>query len=1191
MKKNKGITLIALIIIIIVALLLASAVIRILIGKDGIIYKTKEAIVRSDIAKYKEELEEYKANKDIEAQNNYDLSLLNATEDYATYNNIQLENDKNIKDIIPSINLKKYKGIAIVEGKFSFENITNNEIKAMLDSQEEKQFNKAGTYYMIVDASQTAKWISIELVEPTIPVGSSIILDFQTSDDSENWSESISKIDETKNSQYLKVNINIKENSDGKSPSIKTINVKFVIPNGEEITVTSTENIEKDNEENEEMYKLAKNASTGKLEEVIDFGEDYKSKESNIKNLELPTIKNGEYSDIDLENNQNDKVNLTILYSNDGNNWSASGDDKNRYIKVGININDNSIKIGKISEKTTSVSLKDSAVNSTTKSKGYITSNIETYVFDAGELGSWTGLQTDEYKPDGTAIKYEFSKKSQDNKLWLEYSTDILKYGKSSALRVKVSYLKENKNCEDAKLNSIKAIFNTDDGKIKYQSTMEDANSGLIGNISKANIGNGYYKIKVNGETYPIHAYVFDGNQVWDSKTFGDEKDVATQNQYAQCMVVIKVNGNLTVNKNAIITAYSSNYGGPLGMLLYVSGTLTNNGNISMTAKGAKAIGQNVYLWKNSDESYEFIPATGGKGADSQVSDGIVIEGNEGKDGENRETGGGGSGAAGRSAAGISATGVRYSGAGGTGTSYSGGTGGGAVCARTSNSGGAGENNGASGGNGAANYSDHYGAGGGAGNPGGTGMNYNNVINDSTYSGKNGTGGLLMLYSNTLNNNGVIEANGCKGGQATSKDLVASGGSSGAGSINIFYKDSYLNNGDIFATSEAEFNGGAGGDGSISVGSISTGSYVSNRKSLIVDDGKGLISTIETSNLENANYKIKINGETYKIHAYNFNGDQVWDSKTFGTVNDVASQTKDAKRMIVVKVNGNLTINAGATITTYSSNTGGPLGMLLCVTGTITNNGKISMTAKGAKAVGQNVFLWKNSNGNYEYIPAKGANGASGQTTYGKLVAGIKGSNGSNRTTGGGGSGAASRYSKASGARVSGAGTSGTSYSGGSGGGAVCVREAGTGGSATQNGGAGGKGVSNHSTNYGAGGGAGNPGGNGTKFSKVYDIPIWYTGENGTGGLLMIYSNSLINNGTIEANGCKGGIGVSNDTQAAGGSSGAGSINVFYNETYKNNGKVEATSPAQTNGGAGGEGSISIGNISTDDYVSTYKNY
>lgn len=50
----------------------------------------------------------------------------------------------------------------------------------------------------------------------------------------------------------------------------------------------------------------------------------------------------------------------------------------------------------------------------------------------------------------------------------------------------------------------------------------------------------------------------------------------------------------------------------------------------------------------------------------------------------------------------------------------------------------------------------------------------------------------------------------------------------GAGSINIFYRGSYQNTGSITATGVRRNAGGAGGNGSITVGSIATGSFVSN---------------------------------------------------------------------------------------------------------------------------------------------------------------------------------------------------------------------------------------------------------------------------------------------------------------------------------------------------------------------------
>ena len=44
-------------------------------------------------------------------------------------------------------------------------------------------------------------------------------------------------------------------------------------------------------------------------------------------------------------------------------------------------------------------------------------------------------------------------------------------------------------------------------------------------------------------------------------------------------------------------------------MLVWVNWELINNGTISMTARGASAHGQNVYLYKNIDETFEYVPA------------------------------------------------------------------------------------------------------------------------------------------------------------------------------------------------------------------------------------------------------------------------------------------------------------------------------------------------------------------------------------------------------------------------------------------------------------------------------------------------------------------------------------------------------------------------------------------------------
>ena len=118
---------------------------------------------------------------------------------------------------------------------------------------------------------------------------------------------------------------------------------------------------------------------------------------------------------------------------------------------------------------------------------------------------------------------------------------------------------------------------------------------------------------------------------------------------------------------------------------------------------------------------------------------------------------------------------------------------------------------------------------------------------------------------------------------------------------------------------------------------------------------------------------------------------------------------------------------------------------------------------------------------------------------------------------------------------------------------------------------------------YLAGGGAGNPRGISNQIRGSYS----FGAENGTGGLIIIYSKNIINNNYIISNGSKGGYCLpAGNGIAGGGSSGAGSINIFYMKNIEK-GNVLAKSSANGEfaaGGAGGNGSITIGNIRTGTF-------
>ena len=167
--------------------------------------------------------------------------------------------------------------------------------------------------------------------------------------------------------------------------------------------------------------------------------------------------------------------------------------------------------------------------------------------------------------------------------------------------------------------------------------------TSLIEAVKENEFNNGKYTIIANNETYNTKVYNINGNLELKIDTqLGVEEDVGKSDTYAQNMVILKVNGDLTIGENAKLTAYSSKdgYGGPKGMLIYCTGTITNYGKISMTARGAYAEGQNVYLLKNEDGSYEYVPADGANGGVGAGYSGTEY-GSKGDDGYLRRTGGG----------------------------------------------------------------------------------------------------------------------------------------------------------------------------------------------------------------------------------------------------------------------------------------------------------------------------------------------------------------------------------------------------------------------------------------------------------------------------------------------------------------------------------------------------------------------
>ena len=723
--------------------------------------------------------------------------------------------------------------------------------------------------------------------------------------------------------------------------------------------------------------------------------------------------------------------------------------------------------------------------------------------------------------------------------------------------------------------------------KVSYTLTVYNGSIlGYIGTIDET----GIYQTTVNGVTYDFNVIVLEGNQTITANTsYGSLEDCAsgtTTATMAKRMVVVKVKGDYTVNSGVTVApVYNTTYGGPKGFMLYVTGKLTNNGIID-NSHGARATGQDVYLYQNADGTYEQIDAAGATGGASVGTTGNTKvagkPGNAGSTKSKRALGGGGSGGSYYSPA------KKPSGVGSAATSYSGGSGGAGSYNYLGSAGLAGGSGGAAGKNGTTWDT----ATGGTGNPSGGGK----------VAAPNGTGGLLIIYANEYQNNGTISA---KGTANASVSAGPSGGSSGGGSINIFTNQKTGVNqlgiiintkyNEILGTatvaggtatgSADDLKGGAGGAGTINIGEIKNGQYYDLKKIIEQDintfkensiiNGDSIIQILNAhTSLATGYYTFKANGVEYPVHLYSytgdFTGDNAWTSETipmtngFGDANDVATSTTSAQNMVIVKVNGNLE-NKTTIRPYYNATYGGPKGFLLYVTGTLINTGTID-NSHGAKAAGQDVYLYKNSDDTYEFIPAAGAAGGAsvGKTgvTWAVGNAGKAGSTKSKRALGGGGSGG-SYYSPAK--KPSGAGSAATSYSGGSGG-AGSYKYLGSAGLA---GGAGGTAGKNGTTWDTATGGTGNPSGGG----KV-------AAPNGTGGLLIIYANEYQNTGTIKAVGTKN---VAVSAGPSGGSSGGGSINIFYH-TLGSKGTTSVAGGVSIGdsdmaGGAGGAGTVNYTQI------------
>lgn len=325
--------------------------------------------------------------------------------------------------------------------------------------------------------------------------------------------------------------------------------------------------------------------------------------------------------------------------------------------------------------------------------------------------------------------------------------------------------------------------------------------------------GNHTFVLEANGENVSINAEVFN---YYTNVTYTEQDSLGSATADSR-MLILRYHKNLIIEAGAVFRPKVRKR----GMLVWVNGELINNGTISMTARGASAPGQNVYLYKNIDETFEYVPAVGGLGG---AAGGYNQNGYKGVDGVGRALGGGGGG-------GMYGTYTNRAARGGNATSYSGGSGGGggAAGAGGGSYGTAGSDTGGAGGSGGSSGTYDQGHGG-AGNP--PGSDFRGTTNLGTNSGQPGTGGLLIIFTKKFINRGLIESRGSDsiGRKVVSAyyNYLGGGGASGGGSINIFYTE-IIDNGTYNVSGGTSYQsggwsnyclGGNGGNGTVTLTEI-----------------------------------------------------------------------------------------------------------------------------------------------------------------------------------------------------------------------------------------------------------------------------------------------------------------------------------------------------------------------------------
>ena len=160
-KKEKGITLIALVVTIIVLLILAGISIASLTGPNGLITKADYAKLKTEVSQMQEELELFKTAK-ISENTGFIEDTLNADKEKVSYNTKTDSTENNINDILSSLDKWKYKeNIEISKGELTF---VSQDLKLI---EMAKSLGLSINPYEIIDGELQSSETNLELMDST----------------------------------------------------------------------------------------------------------------------------------------------------------------------------------------------------------------------------------------------------------------------------------------------------------------------------------------------------------------------------------------------------------------------------------------------------------------------------------------------------------------------------------------------------------------------------------------------------------------------------------------------------------------------------------------------------------------------------------------------------------------------------------------------------------------------------------------------------------------------------------------------------------------------------------------------------------------------------------------------------------------------------------------------------------------